>query len=196
MLIKYFLKLKIAKKIRYVLGNYRFQREVEKVKFKRQATGFDEAHKIGLLYDATDEQDYEVIKSYVKSIRNERKDVLALGYVDKRELPKNQFAQYGLDFFTRKNLNWHLIPCNPIVTNFINEPFDILINLSSNSCFPLRYIAATSHARFRVGRFDKKSTFCYDLMINAKSNTSIQDFLKLADNYIRIIKSKHGSTTI
>lgn len=183
--------MKISKKIRTTLGNYQFLQQVKKLKHKREVVGFDDAKKIGLLYDATDDYNYEVVKQYVKSIRSQQKDILALGYVDKKVLPANQFAQYGLDFFTRKNLNWQMIPDNPIVTNFINEKFDILINLNNNKCFPLRYIAAVSNARFRVGRFDKKNMICYDMMIHLKGEPGIKNMIEETENYLRQIKTSH-----
>jgi hypothetical protein len=183
--------MELPKAIRSKLGHYRFLQDIKKLKLKREAVGFDEAKKIGLLYDATDDHNYEVVKQYVKSIRSRQKDVLALGYVDKKILPSNQFAQYGLDFFTRKHLNWQMIPTYPIVTNFINEKFDILINLNSNKCFPLRYITAVSHARFRVGRFDKKDLNCYELMIQVKGDTGIRSFIEEVENYLHKIKSSH-----
>ncbi len=181
----------LRKNIRSKLGNYRFLQEIKKVKLKHEVVGFDEAKKIGLLYDATDDTNYEIVKQYVKTIRSQQKEVLALGYVDKKILPVNKFAQYGLDFFTRKNLNWQMIPSNPIVTNFINEKFDILINLNNNKCFPLLYISAVSHSRFRVGRFDKKDVSCYDLMIQVKGEQGIKVFIEEAENYLRQIKSNH-----
>src|SRR6185436_6813819 len=147
----------LSKKIRVKLGNLRFLNEVKSLKRKPEVVGFSEAKKIGLLYDATDQYSFEVVKAYVKNVRNQQKDILALGYVDKKELPQNQFAQFGIDFFTRKHLNWQMIPHTTIVKNFINEQFDILINLNNGKCFPLQYIAAVSHAKFRVGRFDKKN---------------------------------------
>lgn len=161
-----------------------------RIRHPRQAVSFDEASKIGLLYDATDESNYEIIRNYVKHLRSFHKEILALGYVDRKKLPANQFSQYGLDFFTRKNLNFRLMPNHPIVTNFINEKFDVLINLSSNKIFPLRYIAAVSHAKFRVGRFDRKYTNCYDLMINSKPDTDIKEFISDAENFLRKINSK------
>ena len=153
-----------------------------------EAVGFDEAKKIGILYDATDASNFEIVKAYVKNVRSRQKDILALGYVDRKELPSNQFAQYGLDFFTRKHLNWQMIPQYTIVSNFMVEKFDILINLTSNSCFPLRYITALSHARFRVGPFDRKNMMCYDLMIDTKGEEGIKVFIEEVENYLRQIK--------
>jgi hypothetical protein len=180
----------LSNNIRVRLGNMRFKNEVSRLKLKREVVGFDEAKKIGLLYDATNNGDFEVVKQYIKSVRSRQKDVLALGYVDKKELPANQYAQYGLDFFSRKNLNWQMIPANPVVNNFINESFDILINLNNNKCFPLRYISAVSHARFRVGRFDKKNVICYDMMIQLNGEPGIKTIIEEVENFLRQIKNK------
>jgi hypothetical protein len=155
-----------------------------------EAVGFNEALKIGILYDATNDKDYETIKQYVKNIRSQQKEILALGYVNEKKLPQNKFAQYGLDFFTRQNFRFNLTPNNVIISNFINEKFDILINAGSNDIFPLRFISATSHARFRVGRFDDKNTFCYEMMIHTPEQTGIKEFLEAAEESLRQIKTK------
>jgi hypothetical protein len=178
----------VFQNIKARLGNLRFAKEVSRLQHERQAVGFDEAKKIGILYDATDPQDFEVIKQYVKEIRAQSKDVMALGFVDKKELSQNQFAQLGLEFFSKKNLNWKMIPNNRAVINFIDEQFDVVINVAKNEIFPLRYIAALSKARFRVGRFDKHFTYCYDLMIHSENNADIKTFIEEAEIYLRKIK--------
>jgi hypothetical protein len=184
--------VKLPVRIQSAIANARFRRELERLRFPRQAVGFDEAKKIGILYDATRESDYESVKQYIKTVRKEGKEVFALGFVDRKELPPSQFAQYGLDFFTRRNIGWDMIPANLMVNNFIQEAYDIVINLADNTCFPLRYIAAVSHARFRVGRFDKRTTGCYDLMLNIREDTGIAELLAQVENTLRLIKSKHA----
>lgn len=175
--------------LRKILANYTFKKQILESHNVRETVNFDAAKKIGLLYDATEPRNFEIIKEYVKDMRSRQKEVLALGYVDKKELPQNQFAQLGLDFFTRKNLNWQFFPNSLEVTNFIREPFDIVMNLSENSIFPLRYIAALSKARFRVGRFDQSSIPCYDMMIEATPDTDLKQFIRQAEDYLRKIKS-------
>ncbi len=181
--------MRLSKVIKAKIGEYRFLKDIKKINVKREVVGFNEALKIGLLYDATDEKDYEYIKTYVKHVRsNYKKDILAMGYVDKKMLPASQFAQYGLDFFTRKDLNYGMIPVDPIVDNFINAKFDILINLNSGKCFPLRYIAAVSNARFRVGRYAKSHTACYDMMIKMKGDLPIKNVIEEVEHFLRLIK--------
>lgn len=181
--------MSITGKIRQAIANYRLKREVDENSHGHETVNFDSAKKIGLLYDATEPQNFEIVREYVKEVRSRQKDVLALGYVDKKLLPQNQYAQLGLDFFTRKNLNWQLFPESLEVSNFIKEPFDIVLNLSSNTVFPLRYIAAVSKAKFRVGRFDVSSIPCYDMMIEATPETDLKQFIRQAEEYLRKIKS-------
>lgn len=175
--------------IRNKLAGYRLKREVTENNHGHTTVSFDAAKKIGLLYDATEPRNFEIVREYVKEVRSKQKEVLALGFVDKKVLPQNQYAQLGLDFFTRKNLNWQLFPESLEVSNFIKEPFDIVVNLSANSVFPLRYIAAVSKAKFRVGRFDFSSIPCYDMMIEANPDTDLKQFIRQAEDYLRKIKS-------
>ncbi len=179
----------LRKTIRIRLGQMHILSELKKARFKREVVSFDEANKIGLLYDATDEKDSEAIKNYVKTVRSTfKKDILAMGFVDKKVLPASQFAQYGLDFFTKKDLNYKMIPTDPIVRNFINEKFDILINLNSGKCFPLRYISAMSRARFRVGRYLKSDIDYYDMMVQMKGEPSIKVVIEEIEHFLKQLK--------
>ena len=176
--------------IRKILANLRLRKELDENKNGHETVNFEAAKKIGLLYDATEQKDFEIVKEYVKNVRSRQKEVLALGYVDKKVLPQNQFAQLGLDFFTRKDLNWQHFPKSLEVSNFIKEPFDIVLNLSDNSIFPLRYIAAVSKAKFRVGRFDETSVPCYDMMIEITPGTGLKQFIGQAEDFLGKIKSR------
>ena len=173
------------------IGNTVFQQRLRLQQKQTQVVSFNDAKKIGLLYDATEDSDYETVKQYVKALRTDHKEVSALGYVDKKELSRNQFAQLGLDFFTRKDLRWTMIPDSLEVKNFIREPFDILINLNEGNCFPLNYITAMSKARFRIGRYNKNHIHNFDMMIEAGNSTSLSNFIKEADKYLRIITNKN-----
>ena len=175
--------------IRVWLGHNRFIKEMKRIKRKPEIVSFDEASKIGILYDATDERDSDSVKNYVKHVRSVyKKDILAMGFVDKKITHKSQYAQFGLDFFTRKDLNFRMIPENPIVNNFINEKFDILINLNSGKCFPLRYISAMSKARFRVGRYSSSNTIYFDLMVQLKGDPPIRTVIDETEHFLRLIK--------
>lgn len=181
--------MKLSDRIKATFANYRFRKEMIKANQQREVVNFNEAGKIGLLYDATDDNNFEAIKQYVKNIRSEKKEVTALGYIDKKTLPPTRFPQLGLDFFTKKDFNWKMKPRSLSVSNFMNENFDIVVNLNRNNIFPLSYIAAVSKAKFRVGSFNRHFVHCYDMMIETKNDTDIKDFIQQADNYLRKVKA-------
>lgn len=180
------------KNIRSWLGQHRFMKEVKKFERKPEVINFDEAGKIGLIYNATDENNSEIIKNYIKTVRsNYKKDILAMGYVDRTTLHKSQYAQFGIDYFTLKDLNFSMIPNSPVVLNFMNEKFDILINLNSEKCFPLLYISAMSNAKFRVGRFtpaENEQARYLDMMVKPSGETELRTVLGEIEHFLRLIK--------
>ena len=174
-------------RIRLAIAKYKFQKEINNFHRERKVMSMKDAKRIGILYNATEPEDFEIVKTYVRKLLSDKKEVTSLGYVDKKELPQNQFAKLGLDFFTRKNLNWYMIPDFPLVTNFINDEFDIIINLNIGECFPLQYISAISKAKYRVGQYDLKNSIYYDLMIHTPKNETLEHFIKETDFYLNKI---------
>lgn len=123
-------------KLRTKISDYLLQQDIRKHHRKTAVIPFSNAKNIGILYDATEDKDYELIKNYVRDMRGLSKEVIALGFYNKPELPNTRFMKLGLDFFTRKALNWKMKPNNPIVSNFVNRNFDILICLNLQKSIP------------------------------------------------------------
>lgn len=180
--------MQLSKALRTKLGQYKFIKEMRKFHREREIVNFNEAVKIGFLYDATDVHDTDTMKAYVKSLRSTfKKDVLAMGFVDRKTTHAGQFSQLGLDFFTRKDLSFHMIPNDPIVDNFINERFDILVNLNTAKMFPLRYIAAKSKAKFKVGCYSKSSAEYFDMMVKFDANAPLKIIIEEIEHFLKII---------
>lgn len=180
--------MSINNKIRNKIGNYLFKREFAKTKRQRGSISFEKSRTIGILYDATEERNYEIVKTYVKRLRDDfRKDVLALGYYNGLELPPMRFSKLGMDFFTKKSLNWHYKPNHPMVSKFIHTGFDILIHLNLEKNFPLRYICALTDAKFKIGKFEKNHQPVYDFMIKPKEKLTLMQMIDLVNHYLHLI---------
>ncbi|MFM7767326.1 MAG: DUF6913 domain-containing protein, partial [Bacteroidota bacterium] len=52
-----------------------------------KSLSFEHAKSIGILYDATNDSDYELVKAYARNLMSYSKDVVALGYYNDKELP-------------------------------------------------------------------------------------------------------------
>jgi len=179
----------MSTRLKSKIANYLFLRKYLDMRRNRQAVSLDEARRVGILYDATSESHYEIIKKLVKDIRGLHKEVQALGYYDRRALPQTRFAKLGLDFFTRKEVSWYLRPSHQVVTNFINTEFDILINLNIEKCFPLKYISAKTQARFKIGRWDRRNAPICDLMIHVDKDMGLGKFVDQVMHYLKLINN-------
>ncbi len=180
----------MKKPLRQKIAGYLFRREFGKQNIHRRLVTFEEAGSIGILYDSTDEKDFELVRKYVKEIReNHHKEVLALGYYDQKELPPMRFSKLGLDFFTKKDINWHYKPMASIVRNFTQREFDLLIDLHTGNSIPFQYIVAGSRAKFKIGKYEKKATPFYDFMISVPEQMNLRQFIEQVNHYLKSLKN-------
>lgn len=176
--------------LKHKISDYLLHKEIRKGHRNAEVVSFSDAKNIGILYDATEDKDYELIKNYVRDLRSTSKDVISLGYFNRKELPNTRFMKLGLDFFSQKSLNWRMRPNNPIVNNFIHRDFDILICLNLDNSIPLQYISSMTNARFKIGRYDKRCTNIYDFMIKVDGETSLKLMTEQVSHYLNLIKNE------
>lgn len=173
--------------IRQGIGNYFYKKEIAKVKRNRSIQNLTDAKKIGILYDASEEPIHNVICDFVKYFQENLKVVKAIGYVNYGRLPHYCFPKLSFDYFTRKDLNWYYKPRTQRVQDFINEEYDIVIDLCMNDCFPLQYIAGLSQGKFKVGRYGSKYSSVYDFMLNVDASITHEKFIKECIHYLSIL---------
>ena len=123
------------------------------------------AQRIGIIYNATEFVSFEIIRNLVKDLTQESRKITVLGYVDSKKLIDHYLYRKGFDFFSRNDLNWFARPVSSVVDRFIAEPFDILINLSLEDYYPIRYISALSPASFKAGIYSPDEMYL-DFMID------------------------------
>jgi len=182
--------LSIVKKTRKKAGEYFLKKEFENIVRNKSAVNFEEAETIALIFDATDKEEFEIVKRYIKKLKENKRKVRAIGFYDGKEEPTLMSSKLEYDFFSRKQLKWYLKPNDPIVENFIHEPFELLINLSMNYKTPLLYITALSRAKFKVGKQHPKYAPYYDLMLSVDDNIDLQKFIPLTEKYLNMIHPK------
>ena len=90
------------------------------------------------------------------------------------------------DFFNIKDLNWYYKPQNYIIDNFIQKEYDILINLCDSSVIPIKYLVASSIARFKIGIFEENYQI-YDFMISLNDDKSVVKLMSEIKHYIELI---------
>lgn len=178
-------------KIRQKCGVYFFKKSLSKLQRTKRIVNFSEAITIGLIYDASDEAVYNKVSNFICFLQDEKKTVKALGFVNYKNLPHYCFQKLSYDYFTLRDINWYFKPIHPRVKDFINEDFDILINVCLHECFVLSYITGLSEAKLKVGRYGEKYSGIYDFMLNVDNNISLDDYFKQIIYYLTIINRKN-----
>jgi hypothetical protein len=185
--------LNFIQKIRFRIGNYYFRKDILSLKRKKVTTNLGKAKYIGILYTVGDEKQYQTICEFVKTLQDERKEIKAIGFVNNKNIPHYCYPKLAYDYFTSKNLNWYLKPSTHFINDFIKKDFDMLIDLSIDSCFPIQYIGGLSKAKFKVGRYGINPLNFYDLMLEVDEKIKLGDYIKYITHYLTILNSNKNA---
>jgi len=184
--------MRILKKWQSQLHNYFLQKKLPTHLVKRQPKGFEDAKTFGILFDATEPEHRQAIKRYVQFLKQQGKQVKVLAFLNENQKQEN----FTFKHFSRKELDWVLRPLGNEVDEFINTPFDFLINICLKANQPLEYISTLSKAHTRVGPYTDKP-YSFDLMIETQEQSNIQYFIKQLEYFLsRMNRKKHEEAIV
>jgi len=113
--------------------------------------------------------------------------VKAIGFINVKEIDPNEVKWAGPHYITRKEISWFYKPAGEFISKFVEEPFDMLIDMNITGKVPLLFVSASSKARCKVGRYDEKYLSIYDVMIETDETKSLKYFLKNVDTYMDML---------
>lgn len=178
--------MNLIRRIKHAAGGRLLRNEAEPSR-RRQGFNFHSAERVGLLYKDQDEPHFNKVRAYAKLLKDEFgiKSVRAIGFVDEinKRLPVWQAQKLEFEYFTREDLNWHFRPVQK-VQSFLEEEFDILIDLSDGNDVPLNFILKMSTAKMKVGRKGSRAERYCDFILNVVDTASMQDFISQLNNYL------------
>ncbi|MBI4947872.1 MAG: hypothetical protein HY840_15890 [Bacteroidetes bacterium] len=170
--------------IKNVFGKYFLALEQKHVQRNKKFINIEDAKTIGIVFDASDNENFDLVKKYVTYLREMKKKVKAIGFYYQKVTPAMTYSKLEYDFFSLKDLAWNNIPNNIYVDNFIEDEYDILLDLNLNDLFPLHYISSLSKARFKVGKKSEINNSIFDMMIELGNEKNLKFYLKNIDAYL------------
>lgn len=153
------------------LGERAIRKHLKISKRRMVSCSIQNAKSIGILFNATHSVAFDIVKDLVKDLKKQKVSVLTLGYVDSKQLIDHYLYRKGFDFFTKNQLNWYSKPNTENVNTFIKKPFDLLLDLSLDNPFPIKYIVACSAAKFKAGKYSPEQDQL-DFMIDIEKEKS------------------------
>ncbi len=169
----------------------RIQQILYDIKLKRYRTTnldslpdnhFQNIKSIGVVFDATPDKDHKPILKFQSNLKAEGRDVSVLGFFNQKEEPGPQPFSY----FNLEGIGFALTPTSDVAKQFIEHPFDVLINLDYNCNTTINYISAASRALFKIGPATGNPNH-YDLMIDLGDNYQMEFFIKEIRNTFNLI---------
>lgn len=183
--------MKFIERLRYKIGLRKFRKTARRPEANAIACNLYKAKSIGIVYDATLNEDFEKVKAFVEDLKSEIHIVDSIGYVDSAELSEFHTKHEDFKFYSKKDLNKFFKPISEITKEFCNCKFDILIDLNINEKLPNCFIVAESQAMFKTGLYSKNEPVYYDLMININKNTEnlLEELIKQTKHYLKMINT-------
>lgn len=175
------IKLKIGLKI--------LHSKMNKLQRKRGIFNFDNAKSAGIVFNASSQDSYDVANKFLKFLEEKKITVKSIGFVNSKEVRDFYRETVNTSFFSRKNINWYGKPKNENVEKFINNDFDILLDLSLTDEYPILYISALSKAKFKVGRLTGKVEYL-DFMIDISKNPDYYFLIEQIKHYLSILNKQ------
>lgn len=182
--------MSVITNIKNAWGQFVFRNGMKNLKRNKKFINLNEAKTIGIIYQLTDQTNFRKVKLLMKELTTPSRQVMIVGFVNRNDIPNYCIAANSGYYFDLKDLNWFDSPKNDYIAKFINKEFDILIDLSLEDIFPLRFISALSKSKFKVGMYADENKEFLDLMIKPKKGDyGIDELSEQIIHYLLTLKS-------
>lgn len=149
-------------KIKERLFNYYQKRQPARTKKFRN---FNDICKILILFESDWLERHLQVKQLIRELQEEGKDVVAWGYVNKADRQTPILRDFRV--FGKKEINWFERPQSDVLTDFMRDEYDVLIDLTIHPVLPLRYMALYAKADCKIGKSQPDmQNYLHDLMIS------------------------------
>ncbi|HEX7367635.1 MAG TPA: hypothetical protein VF273_11090 [Pelobium sp.] len=175
----------LLSKFRLKSGFYKLKQEIKKISRKNKSVSLKAAKYIGILVTVKNQLELNEVAKMAKDLLSANKNVKLLAFTEDETLKSPESAY--IQVLSKEDVDWSFVPKREKIINFVNNEFDILINLCTEICLPLIYVTALSKSFFKVGAYHKTNSGIYDFMV-ATQQQSISGFSGELKHYLDKIK--------
>jgi hypothetical protein len=182
--------MELFKEIRIKIGNAILNNRISVTKRKKHYSGIDQVKNIGIVWDASRIDDFACLTRFYQKMHENKTEVKILGFFPGKNLPNQLTAVRYLSIIKKDELNFFYHPVSADSNTFVNNRFDVLIDMNFKKLLPLQYISSLSNAGFKVGLFDSETgNTPFDLMMELKNPVNVEDYLNQVVHYLEMINS-------
>jgi len=157
---------------------------IKSTKAVRETSGFSNSLSIGILFTYSDKHNFALVNEMVDKLEKEGKNTSSITYIMKIGEDDN----YQFPFFNIKDVDFWGRWKKMEVNNFIELPFDYLLNLDLKINNVTQNILARSMAKCRVGRYEEGKSDFFELMIDHKED-KYEQYINQVYHYIKNLRN-------
>jgi hypothetical protein len=180
--------MELFKNARLIIGKSVLKKKLARIRRKVTYSGFSTVKKIGIVWDASNPDEFAGLSRFTQKMNERNIDVKIIGYFNGKNLPDKYTAIRYLTCIRKHEISFFYLPVSQEAAEFINNRFDIMIDINFKKLLPLNYISSLSAAQFKVGLFESDSGETpFDLMMELKSPVDVDNFLTQTLQYLEMI---------
>lgn len=153
-------------------------------------SNFSRVKSIALVWNAAKHNEFQALARFHQRMNERNIDVRILGYYEGKYLPDAYTAIRYLRCIRKSEVNLFFIPESPEIKSFINNKFDVLIDINFEKYFSLLYITNLSKASLKVGLFEVEAIQTpFDLLMEIEKPVNVDNYLNQVIQYLEMINS-------
>jgi hypothetical protein len=177
--------------LRLKAGRIILNRRLSALRRMKQDFNFDTVKKVGILWDASFEKDFQYLAALNRQLTEMGKSVEVMTWIPGKSVPDRLTGLTYMKFLRRKDLNWAFFPISEDARTFNSTKFDLIIDINPSNLFQLTCLVAMTTAAMKVGPdiTNEPEKTPYDLLIKTAKPFSIAYFIDQAMHYLSLISS-------
>jgi hypothetical protein len=181
----------LFKNLRLKAGRYMLQRRLSAVRRMHQDFNLEKVKRIGILWDASFENDFQHLAALNRQLADMGKSVEVMAWIPGKIVPDRLTGLTYMRFLRKTDLNWAFIPVSEDAKKFISNSFDLIIDINPSSVFPLTCLVALSASPMKAGPdvTEEPEKTPYDMMIRTPKPFSTAVFIEQTILYLSMISS-------
>ncbi|WP_439184593.1 DUF6913 domain-containing protein [Carboxylicivirga taeanensis] len=174
--------------IREKAALYKLEKQLKKSPRNKKVHNLKTAQTAGILYDATQESNFLIVKELIRELKDNDIKPEALGFINKAKRDDNYIGDSTYSFACRKDFSFFYNIKKEAIQAFVDKPFNLLIVLVTEQPFAIDYLGQLSKAEFKVGKAGLDNEL-YDLMIELNANADVAELKKQITFYLNLLNN-------
>ena len=182
--------MEFLSRIRLGIGDAILSRKASRMKRKVSYSSFGNVRNMGIVWDASRPSEFASLSRFHQRMEDKKIDLRILGYFPGKNLPDQYTAIRYLTCIRKDEINSFYHPVTSEANSFMNNNFDVLIDVNFEKQYPLRYITILSRAKLKVGLYENGSPHNpLDIMMDLKKPVEIEAYLNQILKYLEMIRT-------